>query len=91
MYFVISTVLYFCKGDNFCDFLFASLHTKFLLKRGKKWLPLTYMYKGVYPKRKELAPLSGKGSTLKEKKLLPRGATSFLLEQTPLQKGGKCF
>ena len=29
-----------------------------------------------------------KGSTLKEKNLLPWGANSFLLEQTPFQKGG---
>ena len=24
----------FCKGDNFCDFLFAFLNTKLFLKRG---------------------------------------------------------
>ena len=28
-----------------------------------------------------------KGSTLKGKNLLPRGANSFLLEETPFQKG----
>ena len=31
--------------------------------------------------------LSEKGSDLKEKNLLPYGANSFLLEQTPFQKG----
>ena len=30
---------------------------------------------------------SEKVSTLKEKNLLPKGATSFLLEWTPVQKG----
>ena len=33
-------------------------------------------------------PPSEKGSTLKGKNLFPRGANSFLLEQTPFQKGG---
>ena len=34
-------------------------------------------------------PLLKKGSALKGKNLLPKGANSFLLEQTPFQKGGK--
>ena len=34
---------------------------------------------------------SEKGSTLKGKNLLPRGANSFLLEKIPFQKGVKEF
>ena len=61
---------------HFCDFLFAYLHTRSLLEKESR--------KGVCSKRKELAP---SGSAVKGKNLLPQGANSFLLEQTPFQKG----
>ena len=71
---------FFFKGDNFCDFLLAFLHTKTLLKR-------------VYPKRKEFGPTGSKffpfsvdsfseGGKLIWQNCLPRKCISFPLRAT---------
>ena len=59
----------FHKGDNLCDFMFAILHTKFLVKRvyskKKAFSPLHLLPRGenlisIYSKRKAFAPKRSK-------------------------------
>ena len=69
-----STILY--KGDNFFDFL---LHFAYSLSgKGSEFAP-----------GDQYSAPSEKGSTLKEKNLLPLEVNSFILEMTPFQMGDK--
>ena len=76
-------VTIYIKGNNFFDFLFASLDEKI---HQKSSLLLT-LWHSEWPKlHRVFAILSAIGL---KKKISPRGAKSFLKKLTPTEKGGK--
>ena len=68
----------FYKGDSFCDFLLALLWAKALQENS--WLPISFPVRQI---------LSGEGSTLKGKNLLPWEQILFFFRVDPFQKGIK--